>query len=78
MINLLKFNKQYYQQIQDGKKTQTLRTKNKRLTENEIVSNIPRNHQRNKNPNPRNRIQTIQIPWWRRCKKRRIQHPWRT
>ena len=40
MINLLKFNKQYYQQIQDGKKTQTLRTKNKRLTENEIVKAI--------------------------------------
>ena len=40
MINLLKFNKKYYQQILDGKKTQTLRNHNKRLKEDEIIKAI--------------------------------------
>lgn len=40
MINLLKFNKQYYEPIINGKKTQTLRKNNKRLQENEIVKAI--------------------------------------
>lgn len=40
MINLLKFNKEYYQPIIAGVKTQTLRTSNKRLLEDEIVKAI--------------------------------------
>lgn len=40
MINLLKFNKEYYQNIIKGVKTQTLRKNNKRLKENEIVKAI--------------------------------------
>lgn len=40
MINLLKFNKEYYQNIIDGIKTQTLRTSNKRLQVDEIVKAI--------------------------------------
>lgn len=40
MINLLKFNKEYYEPIKSGKKTQTLRKNNKRLQENEIVKAI--------------------------------------
>ena len=40
MINLLKFNKEYYQTIIAGVKTQTLRTSNKRLLEDEIVKAI--------------------------------------
>lgn len=40
MINLIKFNKEYYQPIIDGKKTQTLRTSNKRLRVDEIVKAI--------------------------------------
>ena len=40
MINLLKFNKEYYEPILTGKKTQTLRKNNKRLQENEIVKAI--------------------------------------
>lgn len=37
MINLIKFNKEYYELIINGLKTQTLRKSNKRLKENEIV-----------------------------------------
>ena len=40
MINLLKFNKEYYKPIINGEKTQTLRNKNKRLQVNEIVKAI--------------------------------------
>jgi len=40
MINLLKFNKEYYNNIIDGIKTQTLRTSNKRLQVDEIVKAI--------------------------------------
>lgn len=40
MISLLKFDKKYYQMIVDGVKTQTLRNKNKRLVEGEIVKAI--------------------------------------
>lgn len=40
MINLIKFNKEYYQPITDGIKTQTLRKSNKRLKEDEIVKAI--------------------------------------
>lgn len=40
MINLIKFNKKYYQNIIDGVKTQTIRKNNKRLQENEIVKAI--------------------------------------
>lgn len=40
MINLLKFNKEYYEPIINGEKTQTLRNKNKRLQVNEIVKAI--------------------------------------
>ena len=40
MINLIKFNKKYYQSIIDGIKTQTLRTSNKRLLEDESVKAI--------------------------------------
>ena len=40
MINLLKFNKQYYQLIIDGVKTQTIRKSNKRLQVDEIVKAI--------------------------------------
>lgn len=40
MISLIKFNKEYYQSIVDGIKTQTLRNKNKRLNEDEIVKAI--------------------------------------
>ena len=40
MINLLKFNKEYYPLILKGEKTQTLRNKNKRLTVNETVKAI--------------------------------------
>ena len=40
MINLLKFNKEYYQPIIDGVKTQTLRKNNKRLQVDEIVKAI--------------------------------------
>ena len=37
---ILKFNKEYYEPIKSGKKTQTLRKNNKRLQENEIVKAI--------------------------------------
>lgn len=40
MINLLKFNKEYYQPIHDGIKTQTIRKNNKRLNPDEIVKAI--------------------------------------
>ena len=40
MINLIKFNKEYYKSIIDGIKTQTLRKHNKRLKEEEIVKAI--------------------------------------
>ena len=40
MINLIKFNKEYYKSIIDGIKTQTLRKSNKRLQEEEIVKAI--------------------------------------
>ena len=40
MINLLKFNKEYYQLIIDGIKTQTIRKNNKRLQKEEIVKAI--------------------------------------
>lgn len=40
MINLLKFNKEYYQPIIAGVKTQTIRKNNKRLQEEEIVKAI--------------------------------------
>ena len=40
MISLIKFNKEYYQPIVDGIKTQTLRNKNKRLNPDEIVKAI--------------------------------------
>ena len=40
MINLLKFNKEYYPLILDGIKTQTLRKNNKRLQAGEIVKAI--------------------------------------
>lgn len=40
MINLLKFNKEYYQSIIGGVKTQTLRKNNKRLQVDEIVKAI--------------------------------------
>lgn len=40
MINLIKFNKEYYKLIMDGEKTQTLRNKNKRLKEGETVKAI--------------------------------------
>jgi len=40
MINLLKFNKEYYSAIINGEKTQTLRKNNKRLQEDEIVKAI--------------------------------------
>lgn len=40
MINLLKFNKEYYQLIIDGVKTQTIRKSNKRLQVDEIVKAI--------------------------------------
>ena len=40
MINLLKFNKKYYKAIADGRKTQTLRNKNKRLETGETVKAI--------------------------------------
>lgn len=40
MLNLIKFNKEYYQLILDGKKTQTLRTSNKRLQVDEIIKAI--------------------------------------
>ena len=37
MTKTLKFNKEYYQAIIDGTKTQTLRKSNKRLKENETI-----------------------------------------
>lgn len=40
MLNLIKFNKEYYQPIMDGIKTQTIRKNNKRLEENEIVKAV--------------------------------------
>lgn len=40
MINLIKFNKEYYKPILKGLKTQTLRKSNKRLKEDEIVKAI--------------------------------------
>ena len=40
MINLIKFNKEYYNSIIDGIKTQTLRKSNKRLQEEEIVKAV--------------------------------------
>lgn len=40
MINLLKFNKEYYPAIINGEKTQTLRKNNKKLLEDEIVKAI--------------------------------------
>ena len=40
MISLLKFDKKYYQMIVDGVKIQTLRNKNKRLVEGEIIKAI--------------------------------------
>lgn len=40
MINLIKFNKEYYKSIINGIKTQTLRKSNKRLQEEEIVKAI--------------------------------------
>ena len=40
MYELLKFNKEYYQAIKDGVKTQTLRKHNKKFQEDEIVKAI--------------------------------------
>lgn len=40
MLNLIKFNKEYYQPISDGIKTQTIRKNNKRLNVDEIVKAI--------------------------------------
>lgn len=40
MLNLIKFNKEYYQPILDGVKTQTIRKSNKRLHVDEIVKAI--------------------------------------
>lgn len=40
MINLIKFNKEYYKPIKEGLKTQTLRKSNKRLKKEEIVKAI--------------------------------------
>ena len=40
MINLIKFNKEYYKPILTGKKTQTIRKNNKRISTLEIVKAI--------------------------------------
>ena len=39
-MNTLKFNKKYYETIANGKKTQTLRNKNKRLKVDETVKAV--------------------------------------
>lgn len=40
MINLIKFNKEYYKPIINGEKTQTIRKNNKRISTLEIVKAI--------------------------------------